>query len=305
MTTPRKNIVGYADRLSAVPGERIRFMVSCEDGERDYRARLVRLLCTDDHPDGPGLVERPVESGFEGTYRGRHQPLRAGSHIVVACGGRLRGLSGFSAQAMIWPTRDDLPRQTLIATWSDATRSGFALGLSSRAELELRIGDGEREETFAVGTALLTREWAFVAASWDASSGTLRLWQEPLRSGPGFPPPAHVEARTGLLPRLDATETIVIAAGHDREEGGAASMTHHYNGKIEGVRLAGRALERDEMERLRALPVPADLASSVVAAWDFSREMMTDRIVDVSGNDLEGRAVNLPNRAMKGPELDR
>ena len=301
MTTPRKNIVGYADRLSAVPGERIRFMVSCEDGERDYRARLVRLLCTDDHPDGPGLVERPVESGFGGTYRGRHQPLRAGSHIVVACGGRLRALSGFTAQAMIWPTRDDLPRQTLLTAWSDATRSGFALELNSRASLELRIGDGAREETFAVGTALLTREWAFVAASYDAASGAVRLWQEPLRRDPGFPPPARVEAGAGLRPRLDAPEMIVIAAGPGRDDGAAASMTHHYNGKIEGVRLAGRALERDEMERLRTLPVPPDLASSVVAAWDFSREMMTDRIVDVSGNDLEGRAVNLPKRAMKGP----
>ena len=301
MTTPRKNIVGYADRLSVVPGERIRFMVSCEDGERDYRARLVRLLCTDDHPDGPGLVERPVESGFEGTYRGRRQPLRAGSHIVIACSGRLRGLSSFTAQAMIWPTRDDLLRQTLIATWSDASRFGFALELNSRAELELRLGDGEREESFAVGTALLTREWAFVAASYDASSEAVRLWQEPLRSDPGFPSPAHVDARAGLLPRLDAPETIVIAARHGRDEGGAAAMTGHYNGKIEGVRLADRALERDEMERLRALPVPPDLASSVVAAWDFSREIMTDRIVDVSGNDLEGRAVNLPQRAMKGP----
>ena len=70
MTTPRKNIVGYADRLSAVPGERIRFMVSCEDGERDYRARLVRLLCTDDHPDGPGLVERPRRVRLRGHLPG-------------------------------------------------------------------------------------------------------------------------------------------------------------------------------------------------------------------------------------------
>ena len=172
MTTPTKNIVGYADKLSVAPGERIRFMVSCEDGARDYGARLVRLLCTDDHPDGPGLVERAVKVDFEGTYQGRHQPLHAGSHIVVPCGPLLQGLSNFTAQAMIWPTRSDLERQTILAVWSDETRCGFALELNSRPALQLRIGNGERVETFVVETTLLTREWALVAASCDCLLGS-------------------------------------------------------------------------------------------------------------------------------------
>ena len=302
MTTATKNIVGYADRLSVAPGERIRFMVSCEDGARDYGARLVRLLCTDDHPDGPGLVERSVRSDFEGTYEGRHQPLRAGSHIVVPCGPRLQGLSSFTAQAMIWPTRADPERQTILAVWSDETRCGFALELDSRPALQLRIGNGEREETFAVDTTLLTREWALVAASCDSCSGVVTLYQEPLRSAPGFPPPARVQARASLVPRFNASDTIVIAASYGHREGEGSFMAHHYNGKIEGARLADRVLGRDEIERLRTLPVPSDLTSSLVAAWDLSREIMTDRIVDVSGNHLDGRAIHLPNRAMKGPD---
>ena len=300
MSTATKNIVGYADKLSVAPGERIRFMVSCEDDARDYAARLVRLFCTDDHPNGPGLVERAVESDFEDTYRGRHQPLRAGSCIVVPCGTRLKGLSSFTAQAMIWPTRDDLPRQTILGAWSDETRCGFALELNSRTALQLRIGDGEREETFAVETTLLTREWALVAASCDSSSGLVSLYQEPLRSAPGFPPPARVEARASLAPRFDAADAIVIAANPGRGEGEPSFMANHYNGKIEGARLANRVLRRGEMERLRTLPVPPGLASSVVAAWDFSREIMTDRIIDISGNHLDGRAMHLPQRAMKG-----
>ena len=301
MTTPTKNTVGYADKLSVAPGERMRFMVSCEDGARDYGARLVRLLCTDDHPDGPGLVERSVESDFEGTYRGRHQPLRAGSHIVVPCGSRLQGLSSFTVQAMIWPTRADLQRQTILAAWSDETRCGFALELDSRPALQLRIGNGEREETFAVETTLLAREWALVAASCDSSSGFVMLYQEPLRSAPGFPPPVRVETKASLVPPFNASDMIVIAANRSHREGEGSIMANHYNGKIEGVRLADRVLDRDEIERLRALPVPSDLTSSLVAAWDFSREITTDRIIDVSGNRLDGRAIHLPNRAMKGP----
>lgn len=301
MTTATKNIVGYADKLSVAPGESIRFMVSCEDGARDYGARLVRLLCTDDHPDGPGLVERSVKSDFEGTYQGRHQPLHAGSHIVVPCGPRLQGLSSFTAQAMIWPTRADLERQTILAVWSDETRCGFALELDSRPALQLRIGNGEREETFAVETTLLTREWALVAASCDSSSGSVTLYQEPLRRAPGFPPSARTEAKASLVPHFNASNMIVIAANHGHHEADGSLMAHHYNGKIEGARVANRALEREEIERLRTLPLPSDLTSSLVAAWDFSREITTDRIIDVSGNRLDGRAIHLPNRAMKGP----
>src|SRR5262249_49642029 len=36
-------IVGYADRFSVMPGESIRFMVSC-DGISTYRADIVRLI---------------------------------------------------------------------------------------------------------------------------------------------------------------------------------------------------------------------------------------------------------------------
>src|SRR5262249_13292272 len=51
--------------------------------------------------------------------------------------------------------------------------------------------------------------------------------------------------------------------------------------------LAGGALATDE-------------AGGPVASWDFAREIPGDDIVDVSGNGLDGVAVNLPTRAMTG-----
>ena len=48
-------VIGYADPLSVAPGEPIRFMVGTVDGPRRYRAEVVRLVCGDTGPGGPGL----------------------------------------------------------------------------------------------------------------------------------------------------------------------------------------------------------------------------------------------------------
>ena len=58
---PVTRILGYCDPLSVAPGETIRFMVSCE-GHEAFRADLVRLICADATPDGPGYQEEAVES---------------------------------------------------------------------------------------------------------------------------------------------------------------------------------------------------------------------------------------------------
>ena len=62
---PKKRIIGYPDRVSAAPGEEIRFMVSC-DGVARYRADIVRLVSGDLHPGGSGFIERLVETPVGG-----------------------------------------------------------------------------------------------------------------------------------------------------------------------------------------------------------------------------------------------
>ena len=54
-------IVGYADRYSVAPGERIAFKISLEEGAH-FDARLVRVVHGDCNPDGPGLKFRHVKS---------------------------------------------------------------------------------------------------------------------------------------------------------------------------------------------------------------------------------------------------
>ena len=75
-------IVGYTDRLSAAPGEEIRFMVSCERPR--YDVRLVQLIHGDTNPEGPGFKQRLVPSAIDGSGR------VSGSRSTAAPGSRRR-----------------------------------------------------------------------------------------------------------------------------------------------------------------------------------------------------------------------
>src|SRR5918996_3400916 len=95
-------ILGYCDRLSAAPGDTVRFMVSSEGGP--YRAAIVRIIHGDANPAGPGLKLEPVASPIDGTYQGHPQKIDAGSYARIPDHPKLRALSAFTVMAMIWPT---------------------------------------------------------------------------------------------------------------------------------------------------------------------------------------------------------
>ena len=72
-------IAGYADRVSVTPGETINFMVSSE--APSYKCDIVRLICGDENPDGPGVKEVVVRTSANGTYKGRKQVCYDGSFM--------------------------------------------------------------------------------------------------------------------------------------------------------------------------------------------------------------------------------
>ena len=74
-------ITGYSDRLSVRPGETVSFMVNCE--HPTYRADIVRLICADDTPSGPGFKEQPVRTPAGKRHKGRRQTIHAGSYGLV------------------------------------------------------------------------------------------------------------------------------------------------------------------------------------------------------------------------------
>lgn len=290
---PRKRIVGYADRISVRPGEDIDFMVSCDEIP-SYRAEIVRLISGDLHPQGLGFIEQPIDSEIAGEYEGRSQQLAAGSYAVIEDCRGLDRLSDFTVQAMIWPTSPGERRQVILSRWSGPAKAGFALILDEEGALALEVGDGTRTIRTSTHRRLRGREWVFVAASFDSGSKTVHLVQESVASIGRAPAPISHKTKIPVRP-ADCQAPIMIAASAAMVKGGRWSAADHFNGKIDSPRLAAQALDRAGMEFLKTY-----LSPSVLAAWDFSREMMSDRVIDLSPFHRHGKLVNLPTRAMKG-----
>ncbi|MSP83198.1 MAG: large subunit of N,N-dimethylformamidase [Alphaproteobacteria bacterium] len=281
---PRKRIVGYTDRISAAPGETIRVMVSAEDVAA-YDATLVRLTSGDLHPGGSGFIEREIAD--LGRHPGRVQAIAAGSYAIVDPAGSLAALRSLSVLAFIWPTLPGKGRQVILG--QRRARSGFALALDETGAIAFEVGGA----TVSTGVPLLAREWAFVAATFDADARRVVVHQEPLVSYPGLDRRSWREA---IVTQSLATDAPFMIAA----EAGEGHPTAHFNGKIEAPVVAREALDRAGLERI----AQGAITPEVAAAWDFAREMGGDRIVDRSPNRRHGRLVNLPTRAMKGHGWD-
>ena len=285
-------ILGYADRLSVAPGETIRFMVSAEDGADTFRCDMVRLICGDDHPEGPGFKERPVDVAANGDYAARKQVARAGSCVLVPASPRLDGIASFTVRVMVWATTPGKGRQGLVSKWDADSGRGFALVIDDGGGAALHLSGGV---TVASGVPLEAREWTQVAARYDADSGAVVLEQTPLRPHPYVHRPVRVERRVAAQAADSAGTPLVMAAWHEAWDGARHVAGGHFNGKLAAPRLADRALDPEALR-------DADPGSEfLVGAWDFARDISSERVTDLSAGGLHGHTVNLPTRAMTGP----
>jgi N,N-dimethylformamidase len=290
-------LVGYSDRLSVAQGETVRFMVSSQHAS--YTSELVRLIHGDENPEGPGFKERRVPSAIDGVRRGREQVIRGGSYAIVADDSALRPTAGFTLTAWIYATTPRAGPQGLMTRWSPRGPEGFGLFIDTGGDLAVWLGDGARIERYTTGSPLRSHEWYFVAASYEAASSRVVLYQAPVRRWPIEPTRAAATREAAVRPG-GATGCPLIMAG--RADGGEDRLlvSHLFNGRIDRPRVFGRALTHEEIARLEVGADPADLGNSLVAAWDFSLDMSSDRITDTSGRGLHGQTVNLPTRAMPG-----
>lgn len=293
-------LTGYADRASARPGDTLRFMINCERPR--YRADIVRLICGDAHPEGPGYKEKLVRTRVSREYPGRRQVIEAGSYAMVDDAPPLRELKSFSVQAWVWPTLPGRGLQMLCSRWNERSKAGFALVVAPDGSLGVQIGGGKGEVTLVTTRRpMRARQWYFVAATFDAGTRTVRLCQEAATRFPGVDDSAQVNRRIAHAMARTSGALMFAAARRGPQRG---QLYGCYNGKIDSPRLANRALSRAELAQLATGPVPATLAGDVVGYWDFSADIPGVTITDRSPNALHGLVVNLPARAMTGYNWD-
>jgi len=318
-------IVGYCDPLHVAPGDTVRFMVS--SAHPIYRADLVRVVHCDNNPRGPGFKAPMVESAVSGDYAGREQEIRTGSSVQIPYADALGQLESFTVAAWIMPTMPvkaeaqalieqaraagpegqtlqvEAPgsiQQAVITHGLEAPdNAGYGLFVGIGGHLVGQVGDGAGGMTVAgPATPLVEHQWTFAAMTYDAGSRRLAVYQLPkhpwpVERGRGV----AVTTAPGSRPSVGAP--LVMAAAVESREGGKVLTHSHFNGKIDAPRVYDRALSSEEIESLRrggdSLAV-----EGLVAAWDFSRDISTDRVTDIGPHGLHGRAVQMPTRAVTG-----
>jgi N,N-dimethylformamidase len=178
-----ERLLAYSDRIGAAAGERVEIKVSAPEGG-EYQAKLIRLICGDESPEGPGFKAEDIPSPIARRYPARLQPIHAGSHVAFHKGGpQLAG--SFTFLAMIWPT---LPLkgapQAIMGNFDAANRSGCSLLIDGSGRLGVQLGDSP---LLHLDRPLYDRYWYLVSLAFDAAAGTITLRQRQLNHrGPGL-----------------------------------------------------------------------------------------------------------------------
>ena len=279
-------LLGYSDRLSGRPGDEIAFKVSSETPE-PFHASLVRVICADPNPAGPGLQLQKVDLPFGGRFPSRSQPFYPGSHAVVRTQGRIRATQSITISATIWPTTPEKERQGIFSCGDDGSKPILTLCLDRGAVTALvRPASGHVTQAVCGGEPLKARQWYRVWASYDGGSGSVSVGCRALAY-----PHVHSECTVETdetVPTGNMNRLVFAALDGDPVKG-------HFNGKIEAPALVDRPAAEFDV-------YGGDMGNQggTWARWDFARDMGSTRIVDVGPLELHGRLVNMPARAMTG-----
>ncbi|MDW8340239.1 MAG: N,N-dimethylformamidase large subunit [Geminicoccaceae bacterium] len=301
-------LLAYADRWSCRPGDRIRFMVSGKGAER-FDACIVRLRQPRAGRLASPFAPEPIEAPVNGSHPLRWQSIPIGSFAAVPAHPALHPEGSFALALLVWPTTPAGGRQMLAGTWCVASRTGYGLFLDEQGRLEGRIADGEEEVAARADRPLGARRWYRASLVFDRAAGSLEVRAEPL-SAHGFdfdrPSSGRVEARLGPIrgpgPFLFAAAQAGPARGPSAWGGIATAF--HFNGRLEAPRLVSDACSPETVAELFAEPLPARLATRLIAAWDFAAEIPSETIRDLGPHRLDGVTVNLPTRAVRGARWD-
>jgi N,N-dimethylformamidase len=307
---PTKQITGYPSQWSVEPKETIEFMVNC--GEEKYRADVVQIQCADPNPEGPGVKEEVIETPVNGEYPGQLQEIHAGSHVTIS-GSAFDLTESFTLQTMIYPTTPNKGLQGLLTKWSQSNETGYGLFIGENGDLLLRLSPEEGDvKEITTGNSFEKDTWYFISATFDAKAGEVTLYQEPrmenqrqtLHPVDDYTATIKEDTSVGNLSKNDVP--FVMAGFEKKTELENTAIEGDYNGKIDSPRVASQALDYEEMQTLIDGAPSAEIASSVVAAWDFSEGISSDGIkdyttaVDASPHNRHGEFVHVPARAVTG-----
>ena len=286
-------LTGYADRLSVRPGETIRFHLANATGA-EVEAKLVRVVCADANPAGPGVLVEPLRTTPAAVAAAGEERVPRGSYARIEGVGRCFGAGGFSFTCLVHPTRLAGARQAIVSRTGDAAGSGFTLAIDEQDRLCASIGDGEAMRDVAVVPRPLTEQsWQAVWLVVDTGAGEVRIGWTATSSRLGETPSPHVARAplpAGAVPAADAP-MLLAATNHPLP-------ACHFNGKLEAPAVFDRPLTGGEIDTFTG----GGTVPGASACWDFSRGVGSSRIEDAGPHGLHGSLVNVPACGMTGSQ---
>lgn len=294
------SVLAYASPLSVAPGQEITFHVGSETLSQ-AELSIVRVRCGDPDANGPGLKLFPMNSAIDGPATITHQPIHIGSYGIVEDNALLSSLGAFSFGCYVYPTLiGDTACQTVFSRWNERTQSGWRLDIDGEGHACVVAASGGGTSRARSPRPLLNREWMFLGAAIDQRSGSITLHGESLAFDGGRHRLFDVtETGSGAIAWPDETP-LIFAARWSGEAAPAKPTSHHFNGKIDRPRLYEGLLERAELRALVETLDPSPVDPHLLAAWDFSKRIPSDDLIDLSANNLNGEVRGLPARAATG-----
>lgn len=278
-------IIGYTEPWIASPGDEVAVKISCTEPE--YRHRTVHILQGYEGEKSPPKLVREVTEIPSGVLPGRFQLAHPGSWAELPPLPFIEQDTGITVQLHAQPWLVQCEHvQALISSLNTTTCTGCAIVLDENGAMQVWIGTGEDVEVLQTGFIVEKRRWLKIVL--DIADCTVHL--EIIEMSEGLVPAGRNLDQTfelGISASVCNLEPVLLAASHAMSSTTSTRQGvpgNHFNGRLEGVMI-----ETHGAHSLRLL-----------THYDFSHEMSSDTIIDVSGNAHHGKLHNAPTRAVKG-----
>ena len=279
-------LAGYAESLSARPGQTLRFHVANATAH-PVKAQVVRVICADPNPEIGGVSVEPVSVAVRVINEPGPQPVPLGSYATLGPVGLMNGVTNCSVSLTLQPTLALSRRQVLLSSLDDSGK-GLELELTPDLQLQARFGTSQGLKSLLIESPLQLHEWSHIRLSIDTEARRCELTtscKETLSNRT-----ISLELHPGVSVHLDSSRAMSLASASD------SFPVDCFNGKLENPVLLSCALGPDDCAKTIALEQP----DHCLGAWDFSQQMQSSRIVDTSPHAHHGELVNTPTRAMRG-----
>lgn len=276
-----QEILGYTSKWIVSPGEQVGIKVSTTAAS--YTTRLCRLISG--HRDLDYTL--PKCEYFDGIlpaedHPGRYQECHIGSYGKVDQWSNIDVIEsqGVAVDLWVFPTVKDVGHQQFIISDLDGKAvRGFGLLISKKNEFELHIGTGENKESLATGFKVVAKTWLHVRFSIRVQEVEITISPRTFGTAKvGLPLSVHHRLLRRYAPATG--QSLIIASSMFN----GSTVGNCFNGRIDSPQISS--------------------GSKLLVKFDFSEDMTSDYIVDVSPSTLKGELVNSPTRGVKGFDWD-